>query len=373
MTRRKTNVEFVKQVKELVGDEYTFLEPYKTNRTKLYVKHNKCGNTYQVIPDSFLRGRRCPYCSKKKQGISRRKTNAEFIKQVKELVGDDYTFLEPYTTSQAKILVRHNKCGHTMKMKPNNFLNGARCKYCAHNVKLNTKTFAKRVKDAYGNEYEVLGDYVDADTKVLVKHTICGHTYKVRPMNILRGQRCPYCFKTPKKTTAEFQQNLDSLYGKGVYTVLGQYKNAKTKISIKHNLCGNIWRTKPNWMLTGKSGCPYCNTSKGERIITGLFKSSNIDYEYPKKFAGLKGSHDYLHYDFYLPDQNTLIEYQGKQHYAPVDYFGGLKQFKIQQEHDKLKREYARKHGYKLIEIPYTIDTRDGIKKFLIKSGLTLD
>ena len=62
MTRRKTNVEFVKQVKGLVGDEYTLLERYKTNRAKLYVKHNKCDNTYQVIPDSFLKGRRCHYC-----------------------------------------------------------------------------------------------------------------------------------------------------------------------------------------------------------------------------------------------------------------------------------------------------------------------
>ena len=48
-----------------------------------------------------------------------------------------------------------------------------------------------------------------------------------------------------------------------------------------------------------------------------------------------------------------LIECQGKQHAQPIEYFGGEKQFKIQQEHDKRKREYAEKNGYKLLEIWY--------------------
>lgn len=60
-----------------------------------------------------------------------------------------------------------------------------------------------------------------------------------------------------------------------------------------------------------------------------------------------------LSYDYYIPCNNTLIEYQGKQHYLPLEFFGGENQLIIQQEHDRRKREYAFSNGYEFIEIPY--------------------
>ena len=53
---------FEKEVFELVGDEYTFYE-YKQANTLTPVKHNTCGNTYNVTPSHFLCGKRCPYCN----------------------------------------------------------------------------------------------------------------------------------------------------------------------------------------------------------------------------------------------------------------------------------------------------------------------
>ena len=79
-----------------------------------------------------------------------------------------------------------------------------------------------------------------------------------------------------------------------------------------------------------------------------------------------------MSYDFYLPDQNILIEYQGLQHYQPIDYFGGDDRFMVQQKHDQMKLDYAKEHGYNLIAIPYTEDTLAKIKKYLIKHGLNL-
>jgi len=63
-----------------------------------------------------------------------------------------------------------------------------------------------------------------------------------------------------------------------------------------------------------------------------------------------------LSYDFGIiqnDNYSVLIECQGIQHYKPVELFGGEKQFEIQQLHDELKREYAKNHGIKLIEIKY--------------------
>ena len=65
--KRKTNEEFLKQAYDLVGDEYTFLETYKNNYTKLKIRHNTCKHEYCVRPNSFLDGNgRCSKMCKKK-------------------------------------------------------------------------------------------------------------------------------------------------------------------------------------------------------------------------------------------------------------------------------------------------------------------
>jgi len=73
---RKENDEFLKQVYEQVKDEYTFLEEYQTNDTKIYVRHNSelCDfHEYKVTPDGFLNSHnRCPRCNeiiKESKGI----------------------------------------------------------------------------------------------------------------------------------------------------------------------------------------------------------------------------------------------------------------------------------------------------------------
>ena len=117
MARRKTNEEFVQEVQDLVGSEYTFLEPYVNTHTKIKVQHNVCKKTYSVTPNSFKNGNRCPYCYRKKI----KKTNSAFIQEVQDLVGDEYTFLEPYVNNHTKIKVRHNVCQNTYLVRPNSF------------------------------------------------------------------------------------------------------------------------------------------------------------------------------------------------------------------------------------------------------------
>ena len=66
MPARKTNEQFLKEVFELVGDEYTFLDEYEKSNTKILVRHNcnKCDNyEYMVRPTDFRSGYRCPKCA----------------------------------------------------------------------------------------------------------------------------------------------------------------------------------------------------------------------------------------------------------------------------------------------------------------------
>lgn len=63
-TPKKTIEEFKRNVKDLVGDEYSVLSnEYFGNKVKLRFRHNICGREYEATPNKFLLGRRCPYCS----------------------------------------------------------------------------------------------------------------------------------------------------------------------------------------------------------------------------------------------------------------------------------------------------------------------
>ncbi len=370
MVRKKTDAEFKKEVYDLVGDEYTFIEHYRGTHSKIRIKHNKCGNVYEVKPNAFLNGRRCPYCA----GLIR-KTDDQFKKEIKNLVGNEYTFLEPYVNNKTELRVKHNKCSHVYNVTPNSFLRGHRCPFCSITTrgKARRKTdtqFKKEVFDLVGNKYTFLDPYINTRTKIKVKHNLCGNTYEVKPNDFLNGKRCPYCAGLIKKTDIQFSHEVKNLVG-NKYTFLDPYVNSKTKLRVRHNKCGHVYKVRPTDFISQSSRCPYCNTSKGELIINKILKSMEIEYEYQKTFDDLKDT-NLLSYDFYIPDQAILIEYQGQQHYEPVDHFGGDITFEKQQEHDKMKANYAKTHHYNLITVPYTEDTFSKIKKCLLQHGLKL-
>ena len=105
--------------------------------------------------------------------------------------------------------------------------------------------------------------------------------------------------------------------------------------------------------------CPICKESHGERKIREYLTKNNIEFIPQKEFSNLLGTGNKpLSYDFYIPSKNILIEFQGEQHYRPVDFNNeGMEQaeknFEIQQEHDRRKREYAKQNNIDLLEITY--------------------
>lgn len=183
--RTKTTDEFKKEIYDLVGNDYSILSDYKGKRIKVKLKHNVCGHIYEVNPETFLRGSRCMKCRKGKM------SNEEFKRKVFEQVGDEYTFLKEYINIKTKLPVFHSKCGNTYETTPNNFLSGHRCKFC--DKRKDNETFLKQVKELTGEEYTFLEPYVTGKTKITVLHNKCKRTYKVAPSYFLVGKRCPYC------------------------------------------------------------------------------------------------------------------------------------------------------------------------------------
>lgn len=100
--------------------------------------------------------------------------------------------------------------------------------------------------------------------------------------------------------------------------------------------------------------------SYGELLVAQLLKDNGFTFQQEYEFPGLEASSGRpLRFDFAVFDEDTgdvdfLIEYQGVQHYKSRDSFGGYKGLKRQVFNDNAKREFCKKHGYKLIEIPYT-------------------
>lgn len=298
-----TNTEFLQRVEKLVGNEYTFLEPYKNRKTKIKVRHNSldCNNhEYWVTPDKFLgskhtKGHRCPACAKVRVAKKKMLSQAEFDKRVFKETKQEYLFLEPF--------------------------NGV-------------------------------------DTAIEVLHTLCNQRYKVRPANFLKKHtRCPYCYGNHHKTSSEFSDEFNRLQDSCDYVLLTPYKNATTKVKIKHKACNTVYTVAPYSFLQGHR-CPRCtnilrgHATLGEAYIREYLDEHHILYEYPKLFPDLKDKLT-LHYDFYIPSYNTLIEYQGNQHKEPVDYFGGVPYLETLVKHDNMKRQYAKDNGYTELEIWY--------------------
>ena len=112
--------------------------------------------------------------------------------------------------------------------------------------------------------------------------------------------------------------------------------------------------------------CKVCSGSMStdERATADWLNNHNIKYSMYTTFDGLYGiGGGLLSYDFTIKDKFGKIIYaienQGKQHFAPINFFGGEERFKQQQIHDNLKRAYCKKHNIKLIEIPYNYNTLD--------------
>ena len=146
---------------------------------------------------------------------------------------------------------------------------------------------------------------------------------------------------------------------------LYQYDNPKTRKHFDFE-----WQAAVNNRSKGR-GCPYLTAYKGEEYIKQYLQKNNISFNIQQKFADLLGAGDgQLSYDFSIPDEKfgcILIEYNGIQHYEANDFFGGEEQLKKQKEHDKRKRDYAKKHGYKLITVKYTYDTYESVEEYLDK------
>ena len=301
-----------------------------------------------------------------------KKTHEQFILQMRE-INPNIEILTRYEKDNIKVLCRCKICGFEWWSKPSNLLQCKGCKQChfSNMKKTRTKSHEQFVEELYeiNKDIKVLSQYSGAKNKVDCECLIHNQEFSMSPTHLLRGKTgCRDCINIKfhmggLKSHEQFVRELLEINPD--IEVIGKYDGAKSRIEVKCLKCGHIWNPEASSLLCG-CGCPCCKRSKGEEKIKKYLIDNNIKFEPQKKFSDLRNTLP-LSYDFYLPEYNTLIEYQGQFHDGTTSMVLREKYFDRQQKNDKLKRDYAINNNYNLLEIwYYDFDNVESIKdKFI--------
>ena len=332
--------------------EYLILGEYINNQTKIEIKHLKCGCYFEILSNNHLKGKGgCPSCFKKNK-ISKE----ELQEKSNRIHNKEYEILGDYINTNTKIEIKHLKCGSIFQQTPDKHLRKNKCPICFGNNRLSVNILQERSDKKYGKgEYKILGEYVNNSTPILVKHLKCGSEYMQIPNNHLK-RKCSNCFGTPKKSNIQIQLESNKIHN-SEYVLIGNYCGANNQITLKHKTCGKEFKIIAFSHLKG-SKCIYCHNSKGENRIEEILKNKGIEFINGKSFDGCK-SKNKLRFDFYLPKYNTCIEYDGIQHFKPIEWFGGIDSFTSNKERDEIKNKWCVDNDINLIRISYKEDIED--------------
>ena len=348
MSKKKTKEEFIKDARKVHGDEYDYTKvDYVNNRTKVCIICLKHGEFWQT-PSDHTQGAGCPKCKGDKTHERLASNKEDFIKKGNEKHHDKYNYSKVnYVNTHTKVCIICLKHGEFWQT-PNNHLRGKGCTKCGGTCVLTKEEFIKKACETHGNKYDYSKvDYVNANTKVCI---ICPEhgEFLQTPDNHTQGQGCPKCGQiarsnSKRSSLSDFIKKARKAHGdKYDYTKV-DYVNNRTKVCIICPEHGNFWQIPSSHLRD--VGCPKCNLSHMERDVMNYLDDVGITYNYQKRFKWLGRQS----LDFYLPDYNVGIECQGEQHFFPIEYFGGDKEFKKVLERDKRKKALCEEHGIKLL------------------------
>ena len=344
-----TKEEWIAEARKVHGNKYDYSKAYYVNsRTKVCIICPEHGEFWQT-PHKHLQGRGCSTCGVIKIGDKNRLSLSNFIKRANKVHGDKYDYSKvEYVNCATKVCIICPKHGEFWQT-PSSHLSGCGCPKCSLEKQTSDKEeFIKKSRKVHGDKYGYSKvEYVNVNTKI---HIICpehGEFWQV-PTNHLSGQGCPTCgieknAKNQALSTKEFIKKAKKVHKDKYDYSKVDYVNSVTKVCIICPEHGEFEQRSSNH-LRG-DGCQTCNLSHLERSVMNYLDEVGITYDYQKRFDWLGRQS----LDFYLPDYNVGIECQGRQHFFPVECFGGDKEFKKVLERDKRKKTLCEKHGVKLL------------------------
>lgn len=425
MSRRKTKEEFVAQARIVHGNTYDYsLVDYKDTNSKVTIICPIHGE-FQQTPKKHLQGQKCPKCSGKltiEERLEKAKeihngkydyskvqyvnaktpvtiicpihgefqqnldnhingkcgcpkcankniTTEEFIEKSRKIHGDKYDYSRViYRNNRTPVEIICPEHGSFLQT-PDSHLQGKGCIECGKKhmgSPYNTEIFIKKAKQIFPKYDYSKVKYINSITKVIV---ICPEhgEFEIQPSSLLQGHGCPKCSR--KYNTAEdFIKRAKEIHGdKYNYSKL-KWINSQTKVEIICPIHKQSFLQDPYKHLLGQ-GCPICakqdriqsTVSKGEDTIERWLIQNDIKFKHNEVCLKIEDLNIYP--DFII--NNTIIEYNGIQHYQYIPYFHkrGLIDFEHQQNRDQKLREYCKDNNINLIEIKYDQDIKEELEK----------
>lgn len=240
-------------------------------------------------------------------------------------------------------------------------------KYNRHLNKVKDIFNSRMEKSKLNEHYEVVEYPELIRDNAKFRHKECGNIIETSIGNLSRkGVGCKYCSKTHTYTKEEVKEYISN--NRFNYALLDIFMSSDSHlmIKVKHNICNNVFIYQFNYFMRG-NGCRECHTSGGEEIIIGTLDNEGIVYDVEKSFNDMYYLKN-LKFDFYIPNLNIAIEYDGIQHTKPPEHWGNLD---VRIARDNAKNEYCSKKGITLIRIPHNIRGKKLIET--IKGILKLD
>ncbi len=402
-----------KQVKKIIEKEGNKLisKEYKTTKIPLDVQCNECGTIYSIRLSSYRRGSRCRKCSNIKLGINRRTPIGNII-ALMESRGDklidtfyiknklrvkfqcrlcskiftmmyfnyqrrrcckcqiiykvfSYDYVKKFikdhgeklvskniTSSSDKMKVKCKKCNEIYTTCWHSYQRGVRCGLCSKYRKKTIDDVRKLVES--GGDSLISTVYKNTISKLDAKCGKCSNIFKTTYAKYRQGNRCPKCsLITGISKITHSQEFVESYIDQYGDKLMSKYVRMDDKIDIKCGKCNEMFSMRFHSYKTNGCRCS-CNTmSRGEREIYYYLITNNIKYTLQKTFKGCKNKIA-LRFDFYLPEYDLLIEFDGNGHFGEVDLFGGKKYFENKRKCDIIKNVFCIKNQKDLLRIPYT-------------------
>ena len=256
----------------------------------------------------------------------------------------------------------------------NNFARGYRCKQCSYEQQ-GKEMWDKNKANSFfkSNGYIMLNDddFTNTDVPVYCRDAN-GFIYKISITNLKRSLNTKFKFSIIKNN----QYAIDNirlyckLYRSDYELISEKYLGVKELHIFKYigdcldDDVDKMFLCTIDEFIYGNVKHPMLSISNGELMVKSILSKYNVRFVQQHAFADCIDQR-VLPFDFYLPHYNVCIEYQGKQHYEAVDFFGGEDSLKYVQRHDKIKHDYCIKNHINIIHLPYTL-TAQQIEQQLI-------
>lgn len=319
---------------------------YKLYNTKIEWECLICCYCWLTAPaEIFTNNHGCPRCAG-----NTRLTNEEIDRRLEgrniERVGDCKGALKKISW---KCLV----CGHFWDATPSGITSQHKgCPKCAPTFPLTNEDIDRRL---VGRDIQRISDYFNANSIMVWKCLVCQNEWEARSRTVINQEKgCPSCAGNRPLTNADVDRRLAD---RSVERV-DDYKNMVSDMTWKCLSCSNTWLATAQHVLNNKSGCPLCNTlGMNERLLASILDATGIQYEHDLSIRKLKsGEVERFEVDFYLPQYNYVVEYNGIQHYEPTR-FGGVTmkvaeaKFVKQTGRDIYVRQFCKDNNINLLEI----------------------